>query len=275
MPHEAALGRGKGCRGAGGRSKAWDPRRQWGAPTMIWSHAGCDHGGLLLLPQLPVRSEERESAGGEGGRGGGGAGGGEGGCVRGLASMRGGGGAVSSAAERHRAADRGSEVAGAGQRRPGSPGRLWCGGGAVSDGARTPLGGDESRRAPSTGANPGGGGGSASPSPRGRTGPGRTPPDGYRGGGRGWVPGLWGPGPGSSRAGAGETGQALWATAGEGGGVGGPGWLGGEPREALGGWARAPEGGRSLGGGGGVAPCPGYDGGPSRRRGGVGACRPK
>ena len=43
----------------------------------------------------------------------------------------------------------------------------------------------------------------------------------------------------------------------------GPGGLEGEPREALGGWARAPEGGRSLKGGGGVAPCPGDDGGPS------------
>ena len=29
------------------------------------------------------------------------------------------------------------------------------------------------------------------------------------GGGRGWAPGLWGPGPGSSRAGTGETGRAL------------------------------------------------------------------
>ena len=55
-----------------------------------------------------------------------------------------------------------------------------------------------------------------------------------------------------------------WAAAGEGGGVEGPGGLEGEPREALGGWARAPEGGRSLkGGGGGVAPCPGDVGGPS------------
>ena len=45
-----------------------------------------------------------------------------------------------------------------------------------------------------------------------------------------------------------------WAAAGEGGGVDGPGWLGGEPREALGGWARASEGGRVLGGGGGSLP---------------------
>ena len=115
---------------------------------------------------------------------------------------------MSSAAERHRAADRGRGAAGAGQSRPGSPGRSRSRGAAVSGGARTPLGGDESRRASSTGANPGGGGGSATPSPRGRTGPGRAPPDGYRGGGRGWAPGLRGPGPWWLWTGAGETGRA-------------------------------------------------------------------
>ena len=144
----------------------------------------------------------------------------------------------------------------------GVRGAAGDGGAAGGNGARTPLGGDESRRAPSTGANPGGGGGSATLSPRGRTGPGRAPPEGYPGGGRGWAPGLWGPGPRRSWAGAGETGRAS-----------GLGWLGGEPREALGGWARAPQGGRSLGGGGGVAPCPGDDRGPSRGRGGEGAWR--
>ena len=170
---------------------------------------------------------------------------------------------MSSAAERHRAADRGRGAVGAGQSRPGSPGRSRSRGAAVSGGARTPLGGDESRRASSTGANPGGGGGSATPSPRGRTGPGRAPPDGYRGGGRGWAPGA--PGPGSlvvvDRRGGDRAGPS--GAAGEGGGVEGLGGLEGEPREALGGWARAPEGGRSLKGGGGVAPCPGDDGGPS------------
>ena len=115
---------------------------------------------------------------------------------------------MSSAAERHRAADRGRGAVGAGQSRPGSPGRSRSRGAAVSGGARTPLGGDESRRASSTGANPGGGGGSATPSPRGRTGPGRAPPDGYRGGGRGWAPGLRGPGPWWLWTGAGETGRA-------------------------------------------------------------------
>ena len=67
----------------------------------------------------------------------------------------------------------------------GARGAAGDGGAADGDGARTPLGGDESRRAPSTGANPGGGGGSATPSPRGRTGPGRAPPEGHRGVGLG------------------------------------------------------------------------------------------
>ena len=131
---------------------------------------------------------------------------------------------MSSAAERHRAADRGRGAVGAGQSRPGSPGRSRCRGAAVSGGARTPLGGDESRRASSTGANPGGGGGSAMPSPRGRTGPGRAPPDGYRGGRAGLGTGA--PGPGSlvvvGRRGGDRAGP--WAAAGEGGAW--KGWAG-------------------------------------------------
>ena len=136
-------------------------------------------------------------------------------------------------------------------------------GATVSGGARTPLGGDESRRASSTGANPGGGGGKrhAVPSRPNRTG---TGPAGWIPGGRAGL-GTGAPGPGSlvvvNRRGGDRAGP--WAAAGEGGGVEGPGGLEGEPREALGGWARAPEGGRSLKGGGGVAPCPGDDGGPS------------
>ena len=51
-------------------------------------------------------------------------------------------------------------------------------------------------------------GGSATPSPHGRTGPGRARSDGYRGGGRGWALGLRGPGPWWLWAGAGETGRA-------------------------------------------------------------------
>ena len=157
----------------------------------------------------------------------------------------------------------------------GARGAAGDGGAADGDGARTPLGGDESRRAPSTGANPGGGGGSATPSPRGRTGPGRAPPEGHRGGGLGLAPGLRGPGPGSAWAGAWETARALGLRPG-GGGAGGLCWLGAESREAPGGWARAPEGGRSLkgGGGGGLLPAWGTTGAPLERGGGEGVYRP-
>ena len=170
--------------------------------------------------------------------------------------------------ERHRSADRGRGAAGVGQSRPGSLGRprRWA---KVSGGARTPLGGDESRRASSTGANPGGGGGSATPSPRGRTGPGRAPPDGYRGGGRGWAPGLRGPGPGSAWAGAGGTGRASGLRLVR-GGAEGPGGLGCEPREAPRSGARAPEGGCSLRGGG--CSLPGGRRGPLLSEGGWRAC---
>ena len=65
----------------------------------------------------------------------------------------------------------------------------------------------------------------------------------------------------------------LWAAAGA-GGVEGPGGVGGEPREALGGWARAPEGGRSLGGGGGWLLARGTTGAPLERGGGVGVYCP-
>ena len=48
----------------------------------------------------------------------------------------------------------------------------------------------------------------------------------------------------------------------------GPGGLEGEPREALGGWARAPEGGRSLKGGRGGCSLPGGRRGPLLSEGG-------
>ena len=110
----------------------------------------------------------------------------------------------------------------------GGGGGLWAGG------ARTPLGGDESRRASSTGANPSGGGGErhAVPSRPNRTG---TGPTGGIPGGRAGL-GTGAPGPGSLVffTGAGETGQAS-RPRNERGGVEGPGGLGGEPREAPGG----------------------------------------
>ena len=99
-------------------------------------------------------------------------------------------------------------------------------------------------------------GGSATRSPRGRTGPGRAPPDRYRGGGRGSAPGLL---VAEGRRGGDQTG--LWARNGEGG-----------RRTAGRARGQTPRGPRGLGEGsrgrpflegGGVAPCPGDDGNPS------------
>ena len=63
-----------------------------------------------------------------------------GGCAR-----EGDGGAVSSTAERHRVADRAEERLGLAKVGRGARGAQSVRGAAVSDGARTPLGGDESR----------------------------------------------------------------------------------------------------------------------------------
>ena len=134
-----------------------------------------------------------------------------GGCAR-----EGDGGAVSSATERHRAADRAEERPGVAKVGRGAWGARGVGGAAVGGGSRTPLGGDESRRASSTGANPGGGGGErhAVPSRPNRTGTG--PAGGIPGGRAGLGSGALGPGSlvvvgrrGGDRAG-------LWAAAGEG-----------------------------------------------------------
>ena len=97
---------------------------------------------------------------------------------------------------------------------PGAPAAL---GATVSGGARTPLGGDESRRASSTGANPGGGGGERHPVPSrpNRTG---TGPAGWTPGGRAGL-GFGAPGPGTLVAVGWCRGDraGLWAAAGEGG----------------------------------------------------------
>ena len=166
---------------------------------------------------------------------------------------------------------------GLGEVGPGARGAAGGGGAADGHGARTPLGGDESRRASSTGANPGGGGGSASPSPRGRTGPGRAPPEGYRGGGWGWAPGLWGPGPGSSRAGAGETGRALGLRLVSGGGGAWEGRAGSRanPERPSGAGRGLPRAAAPWGGGGGVLPARGTTGVPLERGGGacIARCR--
>ena len=189
------------------------------------------------------------------------AGGGGGGCgLVGGCAREGDGGAVSSAAERHRVADRAEERPGLAKVGRGARGARGVGGAAVSGGARTPLGGDESRRASSTGANPSGGGGErhAVPSRPNRTG---TGPAGGIPGGRAGL-GTGAPGPGSlvvvGRRGGDQAG--LWAAAGEGGR--------GRAGRARGRIPRGPRGlgegsrGRPFleGGGGGVAPCPGCAG---------------
>ena len=163
-----------------------------------------------------LREEGRESGGAVGARrarlGGGGGCGLVGGCAR-----EGNGGAVSSAAELHCAADRAEERPGLAKVGRGARGARGVGGAAVSDGARNPLGGDESPRASSTEANPRGGGGErhAVPSRPNRTGTG--PAGGIPGGRAG--PGTGAPGPGSlvvlGRRGGDRAG--LRATAGEGG----------------------------------------------------------
>ena len=225
-----------------------------------------------------LREEGRESGGAVGARrarwgGGGGGCGLVGGCAR-----EGDGGAVSSAAERHRVADRAEERPGLAKVGRGARGARGVGGAAVSGGARTPLGGDESRRASSTGANPGGGGGErhAVPSRPNRTG---TGPAGGIPGGRAGL-GTGAPGPGSlvvvGRRGGDRAG--LWAAAGEGGR--------GRAGRARG---RIPRGPRGLGegsrgrpfleGGGGLLPARGTTGAPLERGGGraciarVGPCR--
>ena len=130
---------------------------------------------------------------------------------RGLVCMRGGGGggAVGRLAgarargwgsgvpsrERHRPADRGGGAAGAGQSRPGSPGRPRRWGPRSAEGPAPRSAGTNPAEHHPRGRILVEAGGSATPSPRGRTGPGRAPPDGYRRGGRGWAPGLRGPGP--------------------------------------------------------------------------------
>ena len=222
----------------------------------------------LRQPTPGASLPERGGAGEWGGGGGtactlGLGGGGGGGCgLVGGRAREGDGGAVSSAAERHRAADRAEERPGLAKVGRGARGARGVGGGAVSGGARTPLSGHESRRASSTWANPGGGGGErlAVPSRPNRT---WTGPAGWIPGGRAGL-GAGAPGPGSlvvvGRRGGGRADP--WVAAGEGGR--------GRAGRARG---RTPRGPRGLGegsrgrpfleGGGGVAPCPGDDGGPS------------
>ena len=221
-----------------------------------------------------LREEGRESGGAVGARRARGGGGGGGCGLVGGCAREGDGGAVSSAAERHRAADRAEEWPGLAKVGRGARGARGVGGAAVRGGARTPLGGDESRRASSTGANPGGGGGErhAVPSRPNRTGTG--PAAGIPGGRAGLGSGA--PGPGSlvvvGRRGGDRAG--LWAAAGE-------GWRGRAGRAR----GRTPRGPRGLGEGsrgrpfleggvGGLLPSRGTTGAPLERGGGGGRVSP-
>ena len=196
-----------GCAGAQrgavqGRSRAG--RRRGAA---VWGRAGARRGAAQGR-SVGLRRGGEETACTLGGGGGCGL---VGGCAR-----EGDGGAVSSAAERHRVADRADERPGLAKVGRGARGARGVGGAAVNGGARTTLGGDESRRASSTGANPGGGGGErhAVPSRPNRTG---TGPAGGIPGGRAGL-GTGAPGPRSlvvvGRRGVDRAG--LWAAAGEG-----------------------------------------------------------
>ena len=193
-------------------------------------------------------------------------GGGGGGCgLVGGCAREGDGGAVSSATERHCAANRAEERPGLAKVGRGARGARGVGGAAVSGGARTPLGGDESRRASSTGANPGGGGGErhAVPSRPNRTG---TGPAGGIPGGRAGL-GTGAPGPGSlvvvGRRGGDRAG--LRAAAGEGGR--------GRAGRARGRIPRGPRGRPFLEGGGGCS-LPGGRRGPLLSEGGGGRVSP-
>ena len=133
---------------AGGRGAGLDPHRVRGVLLFVRrppvGGCGSPPRGLRYL-----REEGRESGGGGGGTActlGGGGCGLAAGCTR-----EGDRGAVSSAAERHRAADRAEERPGLAKIGRGAKGARGDGGAAVGGGARTPLSGDESRRASSTG----------------------------------------------------------------------------------------------------------------------------
>ena len=192
---------------AGGRrGKAWTPTEFGGSPSQpgvrpsaaAEAHLGGD--GYLRRRWGGCGGEEGHGV--HAGRGGGGA-------VGRLAGARARGwGSGVPSRERHRSADRGGGAAGAGQSRPGSPGRPRRWGPRSAEGPAPRSAGTNPAEHHPRGRILVEAGGSATPSPRGRTGPGRAPPDGYRGGGRGWAPGLRGPGPWWLWTGAGETGRA-------------------------------------------------------------------
>ena len=197
-----------------------------------------------------------------------------GGGVRGGVRARSGvGGSVPSAAKGHRAVVRGEARLGLGKDGLGTRGATGVGRATDDLGARTLLGGAEPRRAPSTGANHGGDRGSASPSPRGHTGPGRTPPEGHRGGRAGLSSGALWPGSREYVGRRGGDGAGPRAAAGEGLALKGRGASDANPERPAGAGQGFPRAAVPSGGGG--APFPGEDEGPSCVGGGAGVCRPE
>ena len=254
---------GEGGGGGGRRSEGvgLGPPPAVGGPVVVLTSRR-EVGSLAASVRRKGREGDREGGAACAGRGGGGGGGrGRGVCAR----ARGEGGRCARPPSVTEWPLR-SGVRGRGwPKSAGEPGALLVTGGAADgDGARTPA--RRGRIPPSTIH----GGESwwrrgechTVPSRPNRTETG--PAGGYRGGGLGWAPGLRGPGPGSAWAGAGGDRAGPRAAAG-----GGRGWRAVLARGRI---PRGPRGlgegprGRPLlegGGGGGVAPCPGDDGGPS------------
>ena len=174
---------------------------------------------------------------------------------------------MSSAAERHRAADRAEERPGLAKVGPGARGARGVGGAAVSGGARNPLRGDESRRASSTGANPGEGGGERHAVPSRPNWTGTGPAGGIPGGLAGFGSGA--PGPGSLVVVGRRWGDraGLWAAVGE-GGRGRAGRAQGRTPRGPRGVVEGSRGRPFLEGEGGLLPARGTTGAPLERGGG-------
>ena len=204
--------------------------------------------------------------------GGGGGGGGAMGWWLVVGVREGDGGAVSSAADRHRAADRAEERPGLAKVGRGARGARGVGGGRGQRWGPHPA---RRGRIPPSIIHGGESWWRRGGAPRrplmaepDRDGPRRMD---TKGGGRGWAAGLRGPGPWWLWAGAGETGRGPWAAAGE--------WGRGRAGLARG---RTPRGPRGLGegsrgrpfleGGGGLLPARGTTGAPLERGGGGRAC---
>ena len=207
MPRHDAWSKGKGGQGL-------DPHRVWGVPSSARRPpvGGC--GSPPRWRRLPAKKER--GCGGEEGHGvHAGRGGGAVGRLAGARARGWGCGALSR--ERHRSADQGRGAAGAGQSRPGSPGRPRRWGPRLAEGPAPRSAGTNPAEHHPRGRILVEAGGSATPSPRGRTGPGQAPPDGKPGRRAGLGSGAPGPGTLVAVGRRGGDRAGLWAVAGEGG----------------------------------------------------------